>query len=503
MYRFFVGGLLASLLVGCATAPSLPDKPKSYFDDLELTASPLITLAQSRAGSGVALLADPEEALQVRLHLAELAQTTLDLQYYLWQGDDSGLSLSHEVLAAADRGVRVRILLDDIYHSGRDSAYQTLNSHPNVQVRLFNPIGNRGAAKMPNYAFQKSTFNYRMHNKIFLVDGVAAVLGGRNIGDEYFGRNTSFNFQDIDAITVGAVVNHVGEAFDLFWNSEFAIPVEVLRQKGLKLIDATQRSRLSAAREQVRSADGEHAAGASHLTWLDTLSNGLLWTNARIIVDRPDRGGEYPDSAFTAFTEDPELTPSSTVQIQTAYLIPNGPMLGNLTALSTKGVDVRILTNSAASTNHGVVHAYYSKYRKQLLSENIELYEVQGTGALATYLDRVGEDAHAGLHTKAMVVDERLSVIGSYNMDPRSRVWNSEIALVVDDANFAAEVLQEMERDFSPKAAWRLSLDEKESVVWTGEFEGAETQFHRDPGSTWWDRLVWGIFRILPLENEL
>lgn len=215
MYRFFVGGLLASLLVGCATAPSLPDKPKSYFDDLELTASPLITLAQSRAGSGVALLADPEEALQARLHLAELAQTTLDLQYYLWQGDDSGLSLSHEVLTAADRGVRVRILLDDIYHSGRDSAYQTLNSHPNVQVRLFNPIGNRGAAKMPNYAFQKSTFNYRMHNKIFLVDGVAAVLGGRNIGDEYFGRNTSFNFQDIDAITVGAVVNHVGEALSL------------------------------------------------------------------------------------------------------------------------------------------------------------------------------------------------------------------------------------------------------------------------------------------------
>ncbi|MDG1065680.1 MAG: phospholipase D-like domain-containing protein, partial [Luminiphilus sp.] len=205
IFRFIVGALLALSIVGCASAPSLPDKTQSYFNDLEPPASPLVRLAQSQAGSGVALLADPEEALQVRLGLAELAQVTLDLQYYLWQGDESGLSLSHEVLAAADRGVRVRILLDDIYHSGRDSAYQTLNSHPNVQVRLFNPMGNRGAAKMPNYAFNKSTFNYRMHNKIFLVDGVAAVLGGRNIGDEYFGRNSSFNFQDIDALTMGSV----------------------------------------------------------------------------------------------------------------------------------------------------------------------------------------------------------------------------------------------------------------------------------------------------------
>ena len=501
--RLFCGALLACFIAGCSTAPSLPDKPLSYFDEIKPAASPLVTLSQSKTGSGVALLADPEEALQSRLHLAELAQATLDLQYYLWQGDDSGLSLSHEVLAAGDRGVRVRILLDDIYHSGRDSAYQTLNSHPNVQVRLFNPMGNRGAARMPNYALNKSTLNYRMHNKIFLVDGAAAVLGGRNIGDEYFGRNPSFNFQDMDAIAVGAVAQEAGAAFDLFWNSEFAIPVEALSQRGLKAIDQTQRERLSAARERVRSPDEEGSTSMAAQSFLDELSKDLLWTTARIVVDRPDRGSDYPDSAFTAFTEDPELTPSNTAVIQTAYLIPNGPMLGNLQGLSQSGVDIRILTNSAASTNHGSVHAYYAKYRQQLLTANIELYEVKGTGSLAAYLDRVGEDAHAGLHTKAMVVDDRLSVIGSYNMDPRSRVWNSEIALVVEDAGFAASVLQEMERDFSPEAAWRLSLDEKDSLVWTGESEGGAEQFSRDPGSSWWDRLLWRIIRILPLENEL
>ena len=158
---------LSLFLTACASAPQVTDKSMSQFDDPAPTTSALVTLATSEPNSGIRLLADPSEALQSRLHMAALATTTLDIQYYLWQSDNSGLALTHEVLQAADRGVRVRILLDDIYHSGRDSAYQTLDAHPNVEVRLFNPMGNRGAAKQLNYAFKKSTFNYRMHNKIF------------------------------------------------------------------------------------------------------------------------------------------------------------------------------------------------------------------------------------------------------------------------------------------------------------------------------------------------
>ena len=201
---------LSLFLSACASAPQVADKSVSQFNDRARTESPLVALATSQAHSGIRLLADPSEALQSRLHLAALATTTLGIQYYLWQGDNSGLALTQEVLQAADRGVRVRILLDDIYHSGRDSAYQTLDAHPNVEVRLFNTMGNRGAAKQVNYAFKKSTFNYRMHNKIFLVDGVAAVLGGRNIGDEYFGQDPSFNFQDMDAIALGDVAAEAG-----------------------------------------------------------------------------------------------------------------------------------------------------------------------------------------------------------------------------------------------------------------------------------------------------
>jgi putative cardiolipin synthase len=494
---------LSLFLVACASAPMVNDKPASYFNDRGAVESPLTALASAHPRSGVSLLADPDDALQSRLHLAALAQSTLDLQYYLWQGDDSGLALTYEVLRAAERGVRVRILLDDIYHSGRDSAYQTLDSHPNVEVRLFNPMGNRGSVKQMNYAVGKSAFNYRMHNKIFLVDGVAAILGGRNIGDEYFGRDASFNFQDMDAIAIGEVAADTGEAFDLFWNAELAIPVAALTQRTYHITEE-QTAQLITARERVRPAvERGRAASATRADWLATLASGLLWTKAEILVDRPDRSDDYPDSAFMTFMHDAHAQPRESAVIQTAYLIPNGPTLANLERLTSAGVTLRILTNSAKSNNHSSVHAYYAGYRKALLTTGIDLYEVQGKGSLAAYLDRVGEDAHAGLHTKAMVIDDRVAVIGSYNMDPRSRVWNSEIALIVRDPDFARQVLQEMERDFAPEASWRLSLDDTGALIWTGESGDELVQLTKDPGSSWWDRFLWGMLRLLPLENEL
>jgi putative cardiolipin synthase len=364
-------------------------------------------------------------------------------------------------------------------------------------------MGNRGSVKQMNYAVGKSAFNYRMHNKIFLVDGVAAILGGRNIGDEYFGRDASFNFQDMDAIVVGKVAADAGGAFDLFWNAELAIPVAALTQRTYHITEE-QTAQLITARERVRPAvERGRAASATRADWLATLASGLLWTKAEILVDRPDRSDDYPDSAFMTFMHDAHAQPRESAVIQTAYLIPNGPTLANLERLTSAGVTLRILTNSAKSNNHSSVHAYYAGYRKALLTTGIDLYEVQGKGSLAAYLDRVGEDAHAGLHTKAMVIDDRVAVIGSYNMDPRSRVWNSEIALIVRDPDFARQILQEMERDFAPEASWRLSLDDTGALIWTGESGDELVQLTKDPGSSWWDRFLWGMLRLLPLENEL
>ena len=278
-------------------------------------------------------------------------------------------------------------------------------------------MGNRGAAKQVNYALQMSTFNYRMHNKIFLVDGVAAVMGDRNIGDEYFGQDPSFNFQDTDAIALGDVAAEAGRAFDLFWNAEHAIPVEALSNDPEQLPTAHQTHVLAEARERVRPA-GEDDPTAATANWLNALSDELLWTEARVIVDRPDRSSEHPDSAFMALAQDPTLRPEQSLVIQTAYLIPNGPTMGNIEVLGERGVDLKILTNSAQSNNHNSVHAFYVPYRKRLIEAGVDLYEVQGSGSLASYLDRVGDDGRAGLHTKALVIDERIAVIGSYNMDP-------------------------------------------------------------------------------------
>ena len=306
----------------------------------------------------------------------------------------------------------------------------------------------------------------------------------------------------MDAIALGDVAAEAGRAFDLFWNAELAFPVEALNSNPEDMPTPTQTAVLADARERVTPA-GEEDNAAATAAWLSARSDELLWTDARIIVDRPDRSTEQPDSAFMALAQDPSLRPTKSVVIQTAYLIPNGPTMGNIEALSEQGVKLKILTNSAQSNNHNSVHAFYVPYRKRLIEAGVDLYEVQGSGSLAGYLDRVGEDGRAGLHTKASVIDERIAVIGSYNMDPRSRVWNSEIALIVDDADFAAKVLEEMARDFTPDAAWHLSLDDNGKPLWLGGAGGEAVHFSKDPGTSWWTRFVWGVMRIFPLENEL
>ncbi|MBM28451.1 MAG: hypothetical protein CME58_08740 [Halieaceae bacterium] len=280
----------------------------------------------------------------------------------------------------------------------------------------------------------------------------------------------------MDAIALGDVATEAGRAFDLFWNAELAFPVEALNSNPEAMPTPTQTAVLADARERVTPA-GEEDNAAATAAWLSGLSGELLWTDARIIVDRPDRSTEQPDSAFMALIDDPSLRPEKSMVIQTAYLIPNGPTMGNIEAMGATGASIKILTNSALSNNHNSVHAFYVSYRKRLIEAGVDLYEVQGNGSLARYLDRVGEDGRAGLHTKAMVFDERVSIIGSYNMDPRSRVWNSEIALILDDAGFAAEVLEEMARDFTPDAAWHVTLDDNGKLLWSGESDGETVQF--------------------------
>ncbi len=460
--------------------------------------------------SGVELLAEPEPAFTTRFAIANLAERSLDLQYYLWKGDNTGLALVHQVLKAADRGVQVRVLMDDIYHTGRDRAYRILDEHPNVQVRLFNPIGNRGVGRWGNYLGRKSELNHRMHNKIFLVDNAAAILGGRNIGDDYFGIDPKLIFHDLDVLAVGPAAREAGEAFDLYWNSDRSYPMAVVDPEPLPP-DA-----LESWRRELDANIGGFIAklpyavpleGQPLLDALQELEDDLTWAPAGIIVDPLDRfEGSGERSVFEELGERLNEVATDEVVIQTAYLIPTQEGIDAVARNVDRGIRYRVMTNSLLSNNHISVHGHYQKYRKALLEAGVELYELRADTELVEYYrstDQKLADSNAGLHTKAFVVDGRYSMIGSYNLDPRSRIWNSEIGLLVDSEPFAEKVLAVMNRQFEPENSYRVDLDERGKLRWTLDLPEGEQTWTKDPEAPWYKRWSARFIGWLPIEQEL
>ena len=458
--------------------------------------------------SGVRLLDHPREAFRARFGFAALAERTLDLQYYLWKGDLTGQLLLYRALQAADRGVQVRILIDDIYHSGRDRVYATLDTHPRLEIRVFNPMGNRGAGRSANLVYHKGTLDHRMHNKIFLVDGAVGVLGGRNIGDDYFGVDPELNFRDLDVLVVGPAAEQAGSAFDAYWNSPAAVPIAVL------LDDTPGPEDLEALRRELEQHLDELDAlpytvprdfDATRET-LERLAQELTWADAEVVVDSLERFEGGSESAFVQLTDELAASVQEDVVIQTAYLIPSKEGIANLAAVTRRGVRVRILTNSFESNNHSTVHAHYKKSRKRLLDAGVELYELRPDPELLEHFKETHSEvaaSHAGLHAKAFVVDGRLTMIGSYNMDPRSRIWNSEIGLLIESEEFAAKVLDAMETDLDPENSYRVTLDEHRNLIWTAAGpEGPET-WTREPGASGWDRMMLRIMGWIPMKSEL
>ncbi len=504
--------LLTALVAGCAAVPRVDhEQPSHAWQTPETTELGRFFAEYQPADSdlsGLLLLDDPRDAFRARYGAAELATRTLDLQYYLWKGDLTGRLLLWRVLQAADRGVRVRILIDDIYHRGRDDTYKLIATHPNIELRVFNPIGNRKAGRNLNFIFNKRQLNHRMHNKIFLADSAVAILGGRNIGDDYFGIDPKLNFHDLDVLAVGAVAREAGAAFDLYWNSAAAVPIERLSGRPA---DAAGLEPLRAQlTEYVRAEIGEipYAVprGVEEVRGtLERLAEQLIWSHTRIVVDPLERFEGSP-SAFNELGREMAERADEMITIQTAYLIPSEETIEVMAGLVERGVRLRVMTNSLMSNNHVSVHAHYKKYRKALLEAGVELYELRADAALLDHYREQDERiaaSHAGLHTKASVVDHEMSIIGSYNMDPRSNVWNSEIGLVVYGEEFARKLLDEMNEEFESANAFLVDLDENGRIVWQLQCEGCQQVWTKEPDSTWWKRFASGFLSILPIEGEL
>ena len=509
--RYFIASLL--FLQACASIPEhVPETRSNAWQapqDTSLGQFFAERQPADAADSGVRLVPDPRDAFKVRYGLAALAEHTLDLQYYLWKGDLTGRLLLWRALQAADRGVRVRLLIDDIYHKGRDLTYAHINAHPFVEIRVFNPHGNRRAGRMGNFLVNKKTLNHRMHNKIFLVDNAVAVLGGRNIGDDYFGIDPKLNFHDLDVLAVGEAARQTGAAFDLYWNSSAAVPINLLVTDEVEAADlGPLRGELEAGLEETlgeipykvpRKIDGI-------LDALEQIASELTWADAEVIVDPLERFDGNTESAFQALGRTLLSDISEDLIIQTAYLIPDEGTMNTIETLAGRGVRVRIMTNSALSNNHISVHAHYMKHREPIINAGAELYELRADAELLDHYREVDSeiaDSHAGLHTKALVADGRISVIGSYNMDPRSRIWNSEIALVVRNEAFGEIVREEMLEEFQPGNAYRLQLDEAGGLLWTIDAEDGPEQWTHDPGTSSWRRFITRLISWIPIENEL
>ncbi len=467
---------LALLLAACAGAPPRPDAAQRPQAEAALDPATTGALAQFESAfaaripepetSGLKLLPANREALEARVMLADSATRSLDLQYYFWWGDDAGLLLLQRVLRAADRGVKVRLILDGLLILSGEDAVAALDRHPNVEIRLFNAWKSRTlVGKVGDGLTRFFTLNHRMHDKLFLADNRAVVLGGRNVGNEYFGLKDRFNFYDLDVIGTGALVRQCSTLFDSFWNSAWVTPVASF---GIR----TGEDALAKVRGQIATAVARStrlaAFPAQPRTWeaaLAETATALLPGTARMVWDDVSSGeivrgvGPALRELFTTARRD--------ILITNAYVILSDRSIQDLKAMGERGVRLRMLTNSLESHDVPAVNSHYKRWRRPLVRGGAELYELRADAPIRHYTDTPPVSSRfSGLHTKAAVVDLRHVFVGSMNFDPRSSDWNLEMGVIVDSEPLARSLAAHMERDLQPERSWRVEEQPSGQIVW-------------------------------------
>ena len=511
----------AAWLAGCAALP----QPADVHPSFAIPASEQTTLGRLAKNSspdptltGIRLLPTGPYGLGSRVALAERAERTLDVQYYLVQNDTTGRYFLALLKEASKRGVRVRLLLDDMYTAGMDELLIGLAAHPNVEVRLFNPFSaGRGhvATRFAASALDFYRVNHRMHNKLFIADGAMAIVGGRNIADSYFTRDPNQNFADVDALLVGAVVPQLSAAFDDYWNSEFAIPVDYFGQPSVP-VDARRRAfdaatALDALPEAFFQERTDVLGYGPIVEELGEPRIGLIWGVARAWVDptakvwncRPIPEGSTAPHLHTVRLRVEELLRSARdeVTLSSPYFVPAENGMAIFSAGVREGVSFKVLTNSLAATDEPLVHWGYMRYRKRMLRMGMELYELSPTRANR---DRgfglLGSRTLGTLHAKTAVIDHSTVFIGSMNFDPRSDALNTEIGIVIESAQVAREMLRLMNLD-KLQSSYRVRLSPGSgNVEWVGRDEAREVVLNAEPDVDLGTRMY--LWLVAPLVSE-
>ena len=452
--------------------------------------------------SGFGLLSHAREAFIVRLALADLAERSLDMQYYVWDGDTTGRIIVDRVMKAADRGVRVRLLVDDPYYKASDPVKAALDAHPNVEIRLFNPATNRRWSRL-DFLVDFRRINRRMHNKLMVADDAAAIVGGRNIGDIYYGVNTVANYRDLDVLAVGPVVGDLSGVFDRYWNSASAVPIAALvgRAHGAADLDAI----LTRLRQEIAGAEYPYPIDQD----LDELAaqgaelrDSLVWAHGVVIADDPEAvalGKEADD--VVAFIRGRVAQLKHELLAEAPYFVLPAGAQATVKALHDRNVRVRVLTNSLASNDMLAAHSGYAKTRRRLLENGMELYELRpDTDAFRPGWSLVSHQSRAALHTKAMAFDREAVFIGSFNLDPRSAVINTEAGLYIESPELAARLTTYMETGVAPANSYRVLLDPDGGIVWETVRDGDVVRYRREPETRFGRRFVASLVKLLPID---
>ncbi|RGE42340.1 phospholipase D family protein [Comamonas testosteroni] len=534
--------LLASLLAGCGLPPMPPrtdsfsiSEQESRQTQLGKALAPYEDIHPGK--SGIYFLADAYDAFAARALLARAAQRTLDVQYYIWRNDTTGHLLLDELLNAADRGVRVRLLLDDGGTGGMDTILAALDQHPNLEVRLFNPFAQR-TPKAIGYVTDFSRTQRRMHNKSYTVDSAASIVGGRNVGDEYFAATDGVLFADLDVVTTGSVVHDIASGFDRYWNSVSAYPVSAIlppmperavEQIYQGLHSDVNRPESQAYVEAVRQSrfSQELLAGTLPLEWAQTT---LINDDPAKVLSEVDE-----NELFLSLLAPAVGQPQQVLEVVSPYFVPTQAGVDAFEQMRKQGVRVRILTNSLEATDVAVVHAGYEKYRKPLLKMGVELYEMRrevnlqpqsAAAKVASKLRAEGKrepsspaalsgsgtgssgspgSSGASLHAKTFSVDDKQLFVGSFNFDPRSAKLNTELGVVIEHSGMARQVSETL-NEHLPRMAYKVQLDERNRLTWTGQSPQPpheEQVFSHDPGTSWFKRLLVRVLSWLPIEGLL
>jgi putative cardiolipin synthase len=507
---------------GCAHTPT-PDRPSQALPaaDSAFGRSIMAQAAPHEGRSGFRLLPNSTEAFMARAELIRNAKTSLDLQYYIVHDGLSTRALVDELLHAADRGVRVRILLDDTTSDGLDEVIATLAAHPNIQIRLFNPLNlgrSTGATRNLGRLFNLSQQHRRMHNKLWLADSAVAIVGGRNLGDEYFDAEPNLNFTDIDMLSVGPVAEQLSHSFDQYWNSTLSKPINDFLYWPPDAKDLLKaRKKLTRSLEQAhveKKALFERLMAYKTQPRMKTWLNELIWAHNQAMWDAPtkvlSRGEPDPHLLLTTQLAPDLQNVHQELMMMSAYFVPGQEGLTYLTGLADNGVAVSLLTNSLEATDVPAVHGGYAPYRKALLAHGVKLFELRrqpgdpsnrGSGPRFLRTGALKGGSESSLHTKAMIFDRQKTFVGSFNFDPRSVLWNTEVGVLVDSPELTEYVRELALQGMAPAISYEAKL-ENNRLVWVTEDNGKIHTLYKEP-SDWWRRLNAWFSSAVGLERML